>query len=522
MKNGLLNRKEILTKEMIIAFKSSIFVGIITYLTMLILQPVVADPVLFLFRWKDVEWQLINQGRWAGNIYKFFFGYLVIPTLNILFKIFSMSCVACIFIDLFNVKNKWNIILISAAIVSHPTVANHLMYYSTTNDFAFVLIAVSIWLCSNIDSDALIWKIIVSGILESIALGMGQSYISFISSFVLLYFLFCLLTKKNNGYKIFAYNLGAAIVGCILYFIIWKLEIHFSGVSIFYGGTENYGLSNTVSSFAKIIKSIYSDFFNFYFNDSIIHNAYWHRGFLNSIMLIISLCVIIVYVFIEKRKEYSLSIKSLILFSILVIPIALQSVSLIVTDYKFYLVMAEGYILVVPFILAVFDNLVLLKILNKCRFLIYIICLIITWTHVLSDNAGAIYENQTFLRTKSSAERILSRIEQQEEYCKDNYVPICFIGQPLENNNYLNELFKACPGSTFSQTGVFSGLWENSDGWGRYIEYYCGVHLNYYTNGTQGKIREIKETEKFINAPCFPAQGCIYYDGDTLVVKLGN
>lgn len=212
----------------------------------------------------------------------------------------------------------------------------------------------------------------------------------------------------------------------------------------------------------------------------------------------------------------------LLLLLIASIPLAAYSVFLIVTEYDFYLMTASAFLAITPFGLAIIDD---FESLNKYeRYIrgcaVGLICVIV-WTFIWSDNAGYMLVNNTYRQTKSLAERILIRMEETEGFSYD--MDVCFIGQPSHSAYQKNnKLIEASPGGTFDQVGVWPGIWENSDGWGIYIRQFCGVRLNYYSNGMQDRIVDLSEYPEFKNAGVFPAGDSVQIIDNVMVVKLGE
>ena len=64
-------------RDRLIAFKSAIIAGLLTHLVLMILQPVVADPVIYMNWVKAGEYELYSQGHWSWNLLMMLRGYIV-------------------------------------------------------------------------------------------------------------------------------------------------------------------------------------------------------------------------------------------------------------------------------------------------------------------------------------------------------------------------------------------------------------------------------------------------------------
>lgn len=507
----------------VVSFITASIFGIVTYATLIILQPVSADPVLFLDYWKNGAWQLFSQGRWASNFFFSLRGYLVVPALSCFILIVDSAICASLMVHIFGVKRRFLAGLIGILIVVHPYIANAQMYYVSSGVFIFSLVMFTLWVtyCINYDFR---WKLLINALLLTFSIAYSQSVISLFTCVTALKLFFDLLTgEKNNRWKNFFLNLSSAAISCILYIVVWKVLCIVTNTNTFYGGAASYGLSNTIASLPQSIKKIYNIFYSFYFNDSILFNTYWNRQMLN-ILLFISALIMIVYLAYTNYKSGKINLLEILMmiFVLLFVPFAVAPFVLIVTDYSFYLMTASGFLPILPFIAIIIDQIKInVPIINGARILSATMIICIIWTYIWTDNAGFLLLNNTFKQTKELASRILIRIEDLEGFSYD--MPVCFIGQPSDEAYAMDiNLFNASPGSTFSQEGVFPGIWENSDGWGLYIYHYTGVKLNYLTNGMQQRIKELSETVEFKNTKCFPAEDSVRIIDGTVVVKLGE
>ena len=98
-------------RDRLIAFKSAIIAGLLTHLVLMILQPVVADPVIYMNWVKAGEYELYSQGHWSWNLLMMLRGYIVQPILSTIITIFSTALMAVIIIELFDIKGKLAIII---------------------------------------------------------------------------------------------------------------------------------------------------------------------------------------------------------------------------------------------------------------------------------------------------------------------------------------------------------------------------------------------------------------------------
>jgi len=463
-----------------VTFVSALIAGLITHLTLIILTPVCADPVLHLEWWKFLDYELYNVGRWASNLITFPRGYLVVPFLNIMTSIIFMALAAVLLGDLFKIKGRISAVILATSMTVSPVLANHLFYYATGAGMPTWLVPIiPIYIIYRSKKKPAL-NTLMAILFIILSLGICQSDICTITGLSVLMVILDLL-RCEKGKEIwlkFFQSVLVTTIGAIIYYITWGFFVKIKGITTLYGGANSYGLINTLKTLPVSIKLIYSDFWGYFFNDSIINNFYWYREYFNAILIIAALACIafVIYRAIREKKMWLYEVIHIAVL-IAMIPPAFISIRFLVTDYNFYLIMATAFVLVIPFIFAIYELLDEGKLQTALKWTIVVSTVIIIWTHILSDNAGYLLLNQTSIQTKQLASRVLDRIENSKGYRSD--MNVCFIGALTDNSYHLSSILsEMSPGSTFKQAGVWTGLWENSDGWGLYILHFCGVQLN--------------------------------------------
>lgn len=508
------------------SFLAAMIAGFLAHATYLCVQPVCADPVLFMDYVKFGEYQLVNQGRYLFNIGTFLRGYLVITSIAVLFLIFSCALTSVFLVDYFRIKNKFYAVLTGALVASNPCIVHASFLPATSHVVVMqVFFVVSLGFLYR-RKKRYITKFLLNTVVLWAALGMGQAFISFYTLLALLLFIKSYLLEKTDRiaiWKNFICSVAACIAGCGLYMGIWKLLRDICKVDVLYGGAGEYSIKNMLVHFPSNFVKAYHIFADYFFKDSVVQNTYWHREYVNFIFLLVAIFLICMVMY-EKWKSHILNkidVAVVVIMTALIPPAAL-SVIFIVTDYTYYLLMAYPFVLIFPFAFSFLEAVSNRQ--NKkaiCEWIMSGCALFSIWTLLLSENAGYMYMNQTYIQTKEAASRILDRIEQLDGFTYD--MPVCFIGQPSGPAFEKDErLLQASPGGVFGETGVWPGIWENSDGWGRYIYQFSGVRLNYFTNGMQDEIVAIARTQQFKSMGVFPAKDSVNMIHGVVVAKLGE
>ena len=509
------------------AFFGALIAGFLTHLSLMILQPVCADPVLFMDIFHFGNWEKWTMGRWAINFFPMLRGYFISPVVSTLIAIVSVSIGAIFIVDLYGIKGSATSLLTGILMAVHPNIANPFMYYSTSGTlwFAISIFPVCLMYCYFKQMKPVL-KIPLTIIIVTFILGRSQNFISTLT-FLSLSALIVQLLRGDSDKKILIRNFlilaFICLISGLLYLKIWKLGVTAHDIQVFYGGAENYSLRNSILNLPHTIKEIYQTFHSYFWKDTLLHNSHWHRQWFNGFVLAASAILFIRELHNKYKSKILSKVDIIIIFvSLLLLPIAAQSISLVVTGYQFYLLMAQAFIFIFPFLFAIAEMGGYSEIITFIpNFIILLGTAVICWTFALSDNAGYSLLNHTFIQTKELASRVLCRLEDQPEFDYD--MQVYFIGQPsAESFRQDTDLIEASPGSTFSQQGVWSSIGENTQGWGLYIYRYCGVRLKTYYWEIGDRIKELAETEDFKTRGAFPAQDSVGMIDGEMVVKLGD
>lgn len=501
------------------AFIFTVVVGLITHLSIMILQPEQADSIISAGFFKAGEYQLYSQGRWGTNLLNCFRGYLVIPTLTVLITILSISLAAVLLADLFDISNKLFAAMIGAALVVHPYIANAMFYYAISGTFIYALCVISVWLLYRKNMN--LFYIMLSVFLEVICLSYNQAYLCVFTTLGLMMFAIDLLKGKNlkESFRYLGYSVIACALSGALYFVIWKFLSKIHHITYFYGMSSEFSAGQVFRKLPQSIINTYRAFCDYFFGNSFINNSFWNRELIYGLLFVILLVLFCIIVRINKLKYVN---RTVLVCTLLVMPIALSVIQIVVTDYAFYLMMATGFLFIIPFFCKVIDLCDLQTgFVRVIKGIAMVTVGLVLWTYILSDNAGYMLLNQTTNQSKQLAERLLYQIETFEGF--DSEMEVCFIGDLNEAYFATSDVLSmASPGGTFNNKGVWFGVWEVSDGWGKYIEQYCGVKLNYLTNGSQERIRTLTATDAFKELDIYPSDHSLEIIDGTLVVKLGE
>lgn len=281
--------------NMKIAFAAAIISGVIVHASLMVLQPVTADPVLFLDWWKNTEYQLYSQGRWMANFACLLRGYVQPIFLNCFIRILDCGICAALLTDLFGIKTHFPAALSGIAVAIHPYIANSLLFYVSVGAFNLSITVLSVW---NIwrPGKRTTLRFFISAILLMVCAAEGQSSVCLATLTIIMK---CIIELLQGNRRDMIRNLTLSVsycaVGCGGYMIVWKVLSKIHHITLFYGGAKNYSLKNTILNLGTSIRNSYSVFADYFWGNSWIHNTYWKREIIYSILLLILL-----FFFFEK------------------------------------------------------------------------------------------------------------------------------------------------------------------------------------------------------------------------------
>lgn len=416
----------------------------------------------------------ITSGRWNNGT--IFTTSIMSPTINFIFAIIILSIVSLLICDIFKIKNKKNMILVSLIISTFPSLALSFSYLFMVEIYmtSLLLAVLSVWLSTK-------WKygFIPGSLCVALSLGNYQSYIGVTVSLIIIYIIKEIIDKKKekdilkNVLKLFIMG----IIGILLYFIILKIVLLINKTTLSnYKGANSMGIP-PINEWSSLLLRTYKHFIGYF-----IGKSYFRVSITESIIRILSilLTTILLFTNIKKEKIYKNKINIILLTIIIIlIPLAFNIVDFMA--YKAELTSLQIYCFSSLYILII---LVLDKTKSKylntiTRILIIIICIM----NFITVNKYYFKQETYYKYTENFNNRLLNKIESTEGYYYG--IPIIFKGEV--NSNFYKELC-TLPNTndniTFDQS-----LWG-----GKYIGY-----LDLYTYSNDKKIFTMINNEFGVN-----------------------
>ena len=493
-------------KKWKLAFIATVLIGILVHIFAITNILPNHDGINNIFATQDN----VRLGRWFLKYACGISSYYTLPSLISIISIGILGIVSALLVELFQVKKKLNIILLSAIVVTYPTIASAFSYMFTADGYmiALLLATISVLLANKYKYGFLIGSFCVC-----LSLGIYQAYISVTIILCILQILDKLTTKattKEIMLQIGKY-IAMGVIGFVSYYIILEIVLHVRNLELSsYQGINS--LSNlSIENFLQGVKQVYNDFISF------IYQTRFHK---NNILVLVSNIIVVfilVYLYIKKyryQRSYKKIVNNILLIVlILVVPIGLNIISLLSAETEYHLLMRYAWCLCYIYCIVLLDKANIKS--NIIKWLGILATLCIIGNYIIVDNIAYFNLYYKFQKSYSIAFKLSERIENYEGYNQN--MPIAIIGRPdkgkYPSTNVADKIIQ-------NITGANGNLMASDS------KQYQSIFSNYLnmkiTIASNESIEAIQETEEFQNMPTYPEEESIAVINEVLVIKLSN
>lgn len=436
------------------------------------------------------------------------------PSVNFILVIIILAIISLLICDIFKIKNKKNMILISLIISTFPSLALSFSYLFMVEIYmtSLLLAVLAVWLSTK-------WKygFIPGSLCIALSLGNYQSYIAVSVSLIIIYVIKETIDKKKEILKDILKLFIMGILGIIIYFIILKVLLLINKTSLSnYKGADSMGIP-PISEWPKLIFRTYKHFIGYF-----IGKSYFRVSIFESTIRILTIILTFILLInkITKEKFYK-NKTNIIIFIILIVLIPFTFNIVDFMAFKADLTSLQIYS---------FSSLYLLIILildkTKPNYLNTILTILIIAIGIMNFTTVNKYyfKQETYYKyTENFNNRLLNKIESTEGYYYG--IPIIFKGE--SNSNFYKEL-NTLPNTndkiTFDQSlwgGKYIGYadlytYNNDKKIFTMINNEFGVYLNRATDEERDKI---KDNIEYNNMKSYPEKDSIKIIDGILVVN---
>lgn len=450
-------------------------------------------------------------------------GNIVSPVLATLISSVFLGITVNLVIDIFEIKNKILKYIIAIVFVVAPNVSATLTFFYCSDAYilGMLLATLSVYLVRKHEDKKIM--MLIGGFLIAIAMGMYQTYLSITMVLAVATLIIDIISKKETKQilvNILKYVI-MGVLGIVLFYIISHVVLLISNLPISsYSGANTIGL-NTLIKLPTLLPEAYQSFFSYYFNDNMIPNTIWNTNILYVVIFAVAL-ISTVYIIIINKIYKKISNILLVMVLVFIEPICFGIIEIIVPDVDIHILMACSMIYVFPIFFKILEMLPK-SILSNCLKWVTIICSLgVVWIYIWQDNASYIAINAMQNQAVSTSERILTQIEQLDEYTKD--MPVLILGgikesKYLDRNDTSMETKKIYDKSWGFISEKSTIWWGNLDSWRKLFYEYLGVNINLVS---EWESAEIFETEEYKSMKYYPEKDSIKVINGTVVVKLSD
>lgn len=252
----------------------------------------------------------LTSGRWNNGT--LFTTSLMSPSVNFILVIIILAIISLLICDIFKIKNKKNMILISLIISTFPSLALSFSYLFMVEIYmtSLLLAVLAVWLSTK-------WKygFVPGSLCIALSLGNYQSYIAVSVSLIIIYVSKETIDKKKEILKDILKLFIMGILGIIIYFIILKVLLLINKTSLSnYKGADSMGIP-PISEWPKLIFRTYKHFIGYF-----IGKSYFRVSIFESTIRILTIILTFILLInkITKEKFYK-NKTNIIIFIILIV-----------------------------------------------------------------------------------------------------------------------------------------------------------------------------------------------------------
>ena len=466
------------------------------------------------------DWE-ITVGRWGLKFFDYLHFGVNAPIVIAAITLFWYSIAGILLTKIFGPTNKYVCMIAPLMIVSTPMVADTITYYYCADAYAisFCLAVVAIWLLKK-DGDIKIrslWAIFCI----ACSLSIYQGNLGVVAGLGVLAMIVQALKENENSKKITRFFLNLIFVmlaGIGLYYIILQVWLKIRGLSMMsYKGADNIGVRYIMLNLIKSTQNAYYDFYDFFCKNTIMINSYAIRFF--YLFLWIFFVSLLFYRLAAHQTKPANIIIAII--GIAVLPVACNAIDIIAPDTRIILLTSGGLTVLPAAIFTLCSSwlaneitLMSNNLKRMARCLLSVIAVLIIANYAMIVNTDGIVMKQEQEKTIALANRICTRIEQE-----NSEALVMVAGSPTRGSYPIVSTL-ADEADYYTKWGL---TWSTPDGsyncWKQIFRRCLGVEVNWCT---EEQFRSIVMSEQFENMPNYPSNGSVSEIDNIIVVKISD
>ena len=375
-------------------------IGLLNFLYLLSNNVLSPDGLAYGPIYKSNGWE-VDLGRPLLLIIDRLRGGLVSAPIILFVALINISITTMLLRRIYDIKKTLSIIILSLLLVLFPTLSESALFIYCFDSYSFSLLF-SVLAIYFIKKEKPIYAILF--IIASLSL--YQAYISITLSGVFILTIQELLHDDFNLKKLIQ-KIGIVFLGLVSYFILLKGGMWLFGRQMAnYKGANSFGL-DTILSLPKSIMHSYSDYYSYFFKETIIFNSYYLRHIINTLLFILFLVCLI-----KPFKNSKASNKVFFILILITLPIATNIMDLIACDTTINLVTGIGFVMTYILGIILFEK----NDIKIVKYLGYTFLFLLSYTFLLSNNGTFMAREDTYKNYYYESMNLLTKAKQLEDY----------------------------------------------------------------------------------------------------------
>ena len=510
-----LNRK--ITKSDRVAFISALLIGFLVHMPAMLMDVPNHDGLSSM----HFSQNMITSGRWFLAAVCAASSFYTVPWIIGLIALFELAVTSVLLNRIFETESSVTITLVSALLVSFPSLASTFAYIFTLDGYmAGLLLAVlSVYAVKK-------GHFLLGGISLAFSMGVYQAYLPF----AMLLCICCVWDTMVHGEKGCIRKcldyLYMGITGAVLYYVILMILLKVEGkVLDTYQGIDSLGDSG-LSHRLSAIPSMYKDFVKFTLSKGFLSGKVCAAaGLVFALITAVSVIVLIKEAGLCKKLWFYW----VALLSIILVPFSANIVLMITPDVNYHLIMRYQWVLFWIVSVVICDRCVIklsgkdgdsdkkvpasgTRISTCVSWICFVSAAVVFISYAVTDNIGYTNLQRKYEKTYAYAMRLLDRIEQTEGYYQG--VPIAIMGVIGDDEFPPSEITAPVTEEMIGLNGDY--LIYTSGNYEAFIKYYMGATLNFVSEEEEARIYY---SDEYIEMESFPGATSVKMIDGVICVK---
>ena len=525
-----------ITKSDRIAFVSAVVTGLLIHMPAMLMDVPNHDGLSSM----HFSQNMITSGRWFLAVVCAASSFYTVPWVIGLIAIFELAITSVLLNRIFETDDPVTVFLISALLVSFPSLASTFAYVFTLDGYmaGLFLAVLAVYLVRK-------GHFLLGGLSLAFSMGVYQAYLPF-AMLLCIWSVWDTMVRGEKGcVRKSLDHLYMGITGAVLYYAILMILLRIEGKELdTYQGIdslENTGLSHRLSA----VPHMYTDFVKFTLSKGFIAGSVCAAAGL----VLVALCVYAMLRLLAAKRLYRKAwLYWLVLLSVVLVPVSANIVLMITPDVNYHLIMRYQWVLFWIAAVVICDKCVRnelrttgtddvtkvsdapeasdasgtsasqdasgkkMRLAGILSWAAFAAASVIFISYAVTDNIGYTNLHRKYEKTYAYAMRLLDRIEQTEGYYQG--VPIAIMGVIGDDEFPPSEVTAPVTEEMTGLNGDY--LIYTSDNYEAFIKYYMGATLNFVSEEEEARIYY---SDEYIAMESFPGATSVQMIDGVICVK---